>query len=83
MQCRAAENRLWVAAANRVGREADLDFFGGSAVADPTGALTVQADAGETVLLADIDLGRADDARRNADYLADRRPHLYHSLLNR
>src|SRR5512146_526899 len=33
VQSRAAENRLWVAVANRIGREADLDFFGGSAVA--------------------------------------------------
>ena len=77
VQSRAAENRLWVAVANRVGREGDLQFFGGSAVADPWGVVTAQADDTETILWADIDLRRADLARLNADYLADRRPELY------
>ena len=77
VQSRAAENRLWVAVANRTGSEPGLDFFGGSAVADPNGELIVQADERETILFADIDLGRADQARLNADYLADRRPALY------
>ena len=63
VQSRAAENRLWVAAANRIGRETDLVFFGGSAVADPNGVLTAQADDHETILYADIDLRRADQAR--------------------
>jgi predicted amidohydrolase len=79
VQARAAENRLWVAVANRVGREAGLDFFGGSAVADPSGDLVAQANDRETILFVDIDLKRADQARLNADYLADRRPDLYHA----
>jgi predicted amidohydrolase len=74
IQSRAAENRLWVAVANRVGREADLEFFGGSAVADPSGVLIVQADEHETILFADVDLRRAAQARLNADYL---RPDIY------
>ena len=82
VQSRAAENRLWVAVANRTGHEAGLDFFGCSAVADPNGVLTAQADERETVLFADIDLRRADQARLNADYLADRRPDLYRTELN-
>jgi len=77
IQSRAAENHLWVAVANRVGREADLDFFGGSAVADPGGVLIVRANDQETILFADIDLRRAEQARLNADYLADRRPKIY------
>jgi predicted amidohydrolase len=77
VQSRAAENRLWVAVANRVGREGDLHFFGGSAVADPWGVVAAQADDTESVLFADIDLRRAEQARLNADYLADRRPELY------
>lgn len=78
LQSRAAENHVWVAAANRVGREGTLDFFGGSGVADPFGVVTAQAGPGETILFADIDLGRAEQARLNADYLADRRPEIYH-----
>jgi predicted amidohydrolase len=81
VQSRAAENRLWVALANRVGREGDLAFFGCSAVADPSGKLTVQAGEEETLLLADIDLSRAGLARSNADYLADRKPHCYRELV--
>lgn len=77
VQSRAAENHLWVAVANRVGREGDLQFFGGSAVADPWGKLTAQADDTESVFWTEIDLGRAEAARHNADYLADRRPELY------
>ncbi len=77
VQSRAAENRLWVAAANRVGREGDIDFFGGSAVADPNGQLVAQGDDQERIVLADIDLRRAEQARLNADYLTDRRPDLY------
>ena len=82
VQARAAENRVWVAIANRIGREAEIDFFGGSAVADPNGRLAVQADDRESIILADIDLARADEARLNADYLADRRPDLYRAELN-
>lgn len=78
IQSRAAENHVWVAVANRVGYEGNLDFFGGSSVADPHGELTARADPGETILFADIDLGRAEQARLNADYLADRRPDIYH-----
>jgi len=77
IQSRAAENRSWVTLANRVGRESDLEFFGGSAVADPFGKLVAQAGDGETLLLAQIDLARAGRARLNADYLADRKPALY------
>lgn len=77
LQSRAAENHVWAAVANRVGREGTLDFFGGSGVADPLGELTVHAGQDETILFADIDLERAEQARLNADYLADRRPEIY------
>jgi 5-aminopentanamidase len=77
IQSRAAENRLWVAAANRVGSESGLEFFGGSAVADPTGVLVAQANDQETIIFADLDLRSSKQARENADYLADRHPDLY------
>ncbi len=83
IQTRAAENRLWVAAANRVGQEGNLSFFGGSAVADPHGNLIAQAKDGEELLLVDIDLANASQACINADYLADRRPDIYNPILNK
>jgi predicted amidohydrolase len=82
VQSRAAENRLWVALANRVGHEGHLVFFGGSAVADPFGELVSQADERETLLMVDIDLTRAKQARLNADYLVDRTPGLYKKLVD-
>jgi predicted amidohydrolase len=82
IQSRAAENRLWVAVANRVGCEGHLNFFGGSAVADPHGTLTTQAGTNESLLFADIDLNITNNARLNADYLADRRPDLYNITPN-
>jgi 5-aminopentanamidase len=77
LQSRAAENHVWVAVANRVGREGTLDFFGGSGVADPFGELTAHTGPEETILYANIDLERAEQARLNADYLADRKPEIY------
>jgi predicted amidohydrolase len=77
LQARAAENRIWVALANRVGQEANLTFFGGSGVADPNGDLVAEAGTQETLLVAEIDLGKAARAKLNADYLADRKPDLY------
>lgn len=77
-QARAAENRAWVAVANRVGQEREIVFFGESAIADPWGKLILKAGNEEALLIAEIDLDRADQARLNADYLADRRPQLYH-----
>jgi predicted amidohydrolase len=82
-QARAAENRLWVAVANRIGREGEFEFFGGSSVADPRGELAAEANSQEIVLSADIDLSLADRARQNADYLADRRPALYGRITER
>jgi predicted amidohydrolase len=82
LQSRAAENRLWIALANRVGQEGNHIFFGGSAVADPNGELVAQAAVGEKLLLTDIDLTRADQARLNADYLADRTPQHYLKLVD-
>jgi predicted amidohydrolase len=56
IQSRAAENHVWVAAANRVGTEGNIEFFGGSSVADPRGELISRADPGETILF-DMDPG--------------------------
>ena len=77
VQSRAAENNLWVAITNRVGHEGNLTFFGESAVADPYGKLVCQAGDKETILFADIDLTKVDQARLNGDYLTDRTPDLY------
>jgi predicted amidohydrolase len=80
VQARAAENRVWVALANRVGREGEIEFFGESAVSDPFGRIVAKAGNTESLLLAEIDLSLNARACFDGDYLAERKPHLY-SLL--
>lgn len=81
---RAVENRVYVATANRVGREErggrSLAFTGGSVLVAPDGSGLLELPAGEAaVSVADIDPLRARDKRLNAwnDLLADRRPEFY------
>jgi len=82
---RAAENRIYLLTANRVGRERWAEFCGWSQVCDPTGTRLAEADATEEGLfLADVDLALA----REKDLLLspgeyemrlfdDRRPEVY------
>jgi predicted amidohydrolase len=80
-QANACVNRMWVAVCDRCGPERGTEWIGGSLIAGPDGALVAgpAADGGEALLVADCDLGLADDKRvseRN-DVLGDRRPELY------
>jgi predicted amidohydrolase len=85
---RAAENRVYLLCANRVGKERWGEFCGWSQVVDPYG--TRLAEAGETeeaLLVADVDLDKA----RDKDYVVPgeyelylfghRRPELYGALV--
>ncbi|MFO7545275.1 MAG: N-carbamoylputrescine amidase [Trueperaceae bacterium] len=75
-------NAVYLAAANRVGREADATFYGSSFVADYTGALLTDADrTSETVLYADLDFAAARAFRAGFGFFRDRRPDLYGPLL--
>jgi predicted amidohydrolase len=85
---RAAENRIYLLTANRVGKERWGEFCGWSQIVDPYGKRL--AEAGETeeaLLLADVEVERA----RDKDYVVpgeyelylfgDRRPELYGALV--
>jgi 5-aminopentanamidase len=85
---RAAENRIFLLTANRVGKERTGEFCGWSQIVDPYGVRLAEADATEEVLLvADIDVEQA----RDKDYVipgeyelylfGDRRPELYSALV--
>lgn len=81
LQASASVNRVYLAAADRVGRERGVDWVGGSAIVGPDGYPLAVADRtrGEQLLLATCRLSEARDKRvspRN-DVLADRRPELY------
>ena len=87
-RARAAENRVYLLTANRVGKERWGEFCGWSQIVDPFGARL--AEAGETeeaLLIAEVDVERA----RDKDYVIPgeyelylfehRRPELYGALL--
>lgn len=85
---RAAENRIYLLTANRVGKERSGEFCGWSQIVDPYGKRL--AEAGETeeaLLVAEVEVERA----RDKDYVVpgeyelylfgDRRPELYGALV--
>jgi predicted amidohydrolase len=85
---RAAENRIYLLTANRVGKERWGEFCGWSQIVDPYGRRL--AEAGETeeaLLVAEVDVEKA----RDKDYVVpgeyelylfgDRRPELYGALV--
>jgi 5-aminopentanamidase len=85
---RAAENRVYLLTANRVGKERWGEFCGWSQVVDPFGKRLAEAGETEEVLLvADIEVEKA----RDKDYVipgeyelylfGDRRPELYGALV--
>jgi len=80
----AIANGLYVAAVNRVGFEpADggaegIEFWGNSFLADPFGVVIAQAPADkEAVVIAEVDLARVEEVRRNWPFLRDRRVDAY------
>lgn len=81
VQASASVNRMFIAVADRVGRERDVDWVGASVIVNPDG-YPVAGPAGdeETVtLLARCELAHAREKRisDHNDVLADRRPELY------
>ncbi len=80
----AITNGVYVATVNRVGREGDVTFWGGSFVAAPYGNLLARAshDA-EAIVLASCDLTAVDTMRQNWPFLRDRRIDTYAPLTAR
>jgi predicted amidohydrolase len=74
---RALENQVFLAYANRCGREGDLSYCGLSCVVGPDGVDLARAGRGEQLILADLDLARLSASRLANPCLADRRPELY------
>jgi N-carbamoylputrescine amidase len=84
----AIANGIFVAAVNRVGFEgplgSGLEFWGSSFVADPFGQMVVEASTNnEEILVAECDLRRMEEVRRNWPFLRDRRTDAYAPLLER
>ncbi|MEI6847367.1 MAG: carbon-nitrogen hydrolase [Chlorobiaceae bacterium] len=80
----AVANGIFVAAANRVGTEDNLEFWGSSFVCDPFGQIIEEADHQyEAVLLARCDLSRIEFYRSHWPFLRDRRIETYGELQSR
>lgn len=81
---RAAENKIWMVACNRVGVENGFRFIGESKIISPSGEVISSAKDDEAVLRADVDLQLSREKRTvilpgeyELDILATRRPDLY------
>ncbi len=80
----AVANGVYVVAVNRVGREADQQFWGGSFIANPQGRLLYLAPHEEEVVHTEnLDLEKLDFYRTTWPFLRDRRVDSYKPILKR
>ncbi|SCK44437.1 carbon-nitrogen hydrolase family protein [Streptomyces sp. WMMB 322] len=77
LPARAWESQLYVAYANRVGREGEFDFAGLSCLAAPDGTVPARAGRESGLLTAVADTAVLHTSRERNSYLTDRRPELY------
>jgi N-carbamoylputrescine amidase len=82
MCAHASANGIYVAAANRVGTEDSLEFWGSSFIADPYGEIIAQAsDSKEGLLTAEIDLDKVRSSQEGWMFLKNRQPKDYSELI--
>jgi N-carbamoylputrescine amidase len=86
----AIANGVYVAAVNRVGHEIPvaggpgIEFWGSSFISDPFGVVIAEASTDkEEVLVAEVDIDRIEDVRRNWPFLRDRRVDAYTGIERR
>lgn len=84
---RASENKVFLAACDRVGEENGFTFIGRSGVFGPDGACLAKAGDSEEVLIVDLDLAQALDKQNvyipgeyELDLWGCRQPELYRSI---
>jgi len=75
-------NGLFIAAVNRVGREADMNFYGGSFISNPYGNVLARGNSeSDQVVAAELDLNQIRQFRDLFHFYRDRRPETYAELL--
>lgn len=87
MQGHSAANCVPVVASNRIGLEigesCDLTFYGSSFITDHTGRIVAEADReSQEIITAELDLDTMRNERAAWGLFRDRRPDLYHGVLN-
>jgi predicted amidohydrolase len=80
VRARAYENQVYLAYANRCGREHNLDYVGLSSIISPDGSALAQANADVGQIIARLDPARQAEIRARDPMLIDRRPALYHPI---
>lgn len=76
----AVANAVPIAAANRVGTEGDMHFYGASFVVDVRGEKLCELGDKEGVALATVNLDECERYRASFGFFRDRRPELYGAL---
>ena len=86
----AIANGVFVASVNRVGHEKPdaggegIEFWGSSFICDPFGIVLTEASVDkEEIVLAEINMSRVEEVRRNWPFLRDRRVDAYGGLTKR
>ncbi|MDD1701375.1 MAG: agmatine deiminase family protein [Methanoregula sp.] len=79
----AIANSVHVAAINRVGKEGEIQFFGGSFICDSFGRCCAHAGDKEEILTATIDIGMNTSIRDSWGFFRNRRPDTYGSVCSR
>lgn len=77
----AIANSVAVVSVNRVGRENDMAFWGGSFVYDQFGKMLVRADDREGIFLTTIDFSLSQKIEKGWGFLRNRKPKTYSRLL--
>lgn len=84
MRANAVMNRVFIAAVNRVGKEEEIDFYGGSFVTNPWGVVIARASLKRPeTILASLNLTEIDDANSFFGFLSTRRPDTYGEISRR
>lgn len=84
MRAHASMNGVYVAAVNRVCKEDELTFWGGSFIADPFGEVVARASSNkEEVLVAEIDLEKVKVSQEGWEFLRNRKPESYREICKR
>lgn len=82
LRAAAVENMVFILAAGKAGVEDGAEYIGGSEIIAPTGRVLAKAQTdGDELVTATIDLDEIAALKKKWDFLADRRPELYHKLV--
>ncbi len=78
----AVANSVGVVAANRIGSEAGMEFYGSSFICDARGDKLAELSRTEPgIAIAELDLAALRRVRASMGFFRDRRPHLYGALI--